>query len=101
MSRQPARGKRRAEPSKKRRRGQEAKSKGGKRADRPREHEGLTPEFLQQLRELDTDTDTGQDEPAVRIGMDGLGVREVLAGIDGDLRGDQEYLQALGRLAYG
>ena len=97
MSRQPARGKRRAEPSKKRRRRQDPKPTGGKRADRPQNHEGITPEYLQQLREVETELAA----PPVRLVGGGLGVREVLAGIDGDLRADQEYLQALGRLAYG
>jgi len=97
LSRQPARGKRRAEPSKRRRRRQEPKPAGGKRADRPENHEGITPEFLEQLREVETELEA----PPVRVHGGGLGVREVLAGIDGDLRADQEYLQALGRLAYG
>ena len=99
MSRQPTRGKRRADPSKKRRRRQEPKPAGGKRADRPKNHEGITPEFLEQLREVDTETEW--TAPRVRLGLGGPGVREVLAGIDGELRADQEYLQALGRLAYG
>jgi hypothetical protein len=102
MSRPPARGKRRAEPPKKRRRPKEPKPKGGKRADRPGDHEGLTPEFLQQLRELELDDAEAEVEaPRVQIFPGGVGVREVLAGIDGELRADQEYLQALGRLAYG
>lgn len=99
MSRQPTRGKRRAESSKKRRRRQEPKPSGGKRADRPKNHEGITPEFLEQLREVDTETEW--ETPRRRLGLGGPGVREVLAGIDGELRDDQEYLQALGRLAYG
>ena len=97
MSPQPARGKRRAEPTKRRRR--QPNPKGGKRADRPKEHEGLTPEFLQQLREVAIEAEG--EAPPVRIAPGGPGVRAVLAGIDGELRADQEYLQALGRLAYG
>lgn len=93
MARQPAGGKRRAEPSKKRRRRGEGRQEG-RRADRPEHHEGITPEFLEQLREI-------EDAPAAPAVRTGLGVREVLAGIDGDLRADQQYLQALAELAYG
>lgn len=92
MSRQPARGKRRAEPSKRRPR-REAKP-GGRRAARPENTEGITPEFLEQLREVEA-------EPATRPMPTGPGAREVLAGITADLRADQAYMQALSRLAYG
>lgn len=87
-------GKRRAEPQpKRRRRGREARP-AGRRADRPENHEGITPEFLQQMRELET-------RPVARPVRTGPGVRELLAGIDADLRADQAYQQALSRLAYG
>jgi hypothetical protein len=94
MSDRATRGKRRAEPSRKKlRRGREPRP-AGRRADRPEDHEGITPEFLEQLRELEA-----EPEPApVRTGP---GVRELLAGIDADLRADQVYQQALYRLAYG
>lgn len=95
MSDRASRGKRRAEPARKRRRrGKEPSPAGGRRADRPEQHEGITPEFLQQMRELDTEP----VRPRVRTGP---GVREVLAGIDADLRADYVYQQALSKLAYG
>ena len=93
MSRQP--GKRRAEPSKRRPRRRDA-TPGGRRAYRPEDNEGITAEFLEQLRE--EDTEPVAPPPPVR---NGPGAREVLAGIDADLRADQEYMQALSRLAYG
>lgn len=94
MSDRATRGKRRAEPQpKRRRRGREARP-AGRRADRPENHEGITPEFLQQMRELET-------RPVARPVRTGPGVRELLAGIDADLRADQAYQQALSRLAYG
>jgi hypothetical protein len=90
-----AHGKRRAEPRRKqRRRDREPPRTGGKRADRPENHEGITPEFLQQLRALET-------EPTVAPARRGPGVRELLAGIDADLRADPVYQQALYRLAQG
>jgi len=97
MPRQPARGKRRAEPSRKRRRPGGSKPKGGKRADRPQNHEGITPEFLERLREVEVEAEA----PPVRVVPRGVGAREVLAGIDGDLRADQAYQRAISRLAYG
>jgi hypothetical protein len=95
MSPQPARGKRRAEPSKWRPRRRETKP-GGRRADRPENNEGITPEFLEQLREAEAEQEA-RPMP-VRTGP---GAREVLAGITADLRADQAYMQALSRLAYG
>ncbi len=94
MSDRATRGKRRAEPStKRRRRGREPRPEG-RRVDRPEEHEGITPEFLQQMREP-------EPEPAAAPRRTGPGIRELLAGIDADLRADQVYQQALSRLAYG
>jgi hypothetical protein len=46
------------------------------------------------MRELET-------RPVARPVRTGPGVRELLAGIDADLRADQAYQQALSRLAYG
>ena len=94
MSDRATRGKRRAEPSaKRRRRGREPRPEG-RRVDRPEEHEGITPEFLQQMREP-------EPEPVARPVRTGPGIRELLAGIDADLRADPVYQQALSRLAYG
>lgn len=87
-------GKRRAEPARKRRRRGRDPKPVGRRADRPQNHEGITPEFLQQMRELET-------EPRPAPVRTGPGVREILAGIDADLRADEVYQQALSRLAYG
>ncbi len=86
-------GKRRAKPPPKRRRGREPRP-AGRRADRPENHEGITPEFLRQMRELET-------EPVAAPVRTGPGVRALLDGIDADLRADQVYQQALSRLAYG
>ena len=97
MPRQPARGKRRAEPARKRRRSGGSKPKGGKRADRPQNHEGITPEFLERLREVEVEVEAQPE----RIVPGGVGAREVLAGIDGELRADPTYQHALSRLAYG
>ena len=97
MSRQPAHGKRRAEPSKRRRRQKEPKPKGGKRAYRPENEEGLTSEFLEQLRQVEAEEETTISF-AVRGGPGG---RRVLAGIDGYLRADRLYQQALSRLTCG
>lgn len=94
MSDRAARGKRRAEPPPKRRRRRREKKSAGRRADRPENHEGITPEFLQQMRELEA-------EPKAAPVRTGPGAREILAGIDADLRADQVYQQALSRLAYG
>ncbi|HEX6877737.1 MAG TPA: hypothetical protein VF165_18910 [Nocardioidaceae bacterium] len=94
MSDRATRGKRRAEPSRKRRRRAEEPRPAGRRADRPENHEGITPEFLQQMRELET------EQPVTHV-RTGPGVRELLAGIDADLRADRVYQQALYRLAYG
>jgi hypothetical protein len=94
MSRQPVPGKRRAERPRRRRRSEERRPTRGKRALRPEDHEGITPEFLQQLREVEA-------RPVALPVRTGPGPREVLAGIDAELRADQVYLQALGRLAYG
>ena len=94
MSGQPVPGKRRAERPRRRRRREEREPTRGKRAYRPEDHEGITPEFLQRLREAET-------KPVTLPVRAGPGPREVLAGIDADLRADQAYLQALGRLAYG
>jgi hypothetical protein len=66
----------------------------GKRAARPENPEGITPEFLSQLREVER-------EPVTLPVRTGPGVREVLAGIDADLRADHVYQHALSRLAYG
>lgn len=94
MSDRATRGKRRAEPStKRRRRGREPRPEG-RRVDRPEEHEGITPEFLQQMREP-------EPEPVAPPVRTGPGIRELLAGIDADLRADPVYQQALSRLAYG
>lgn len=90
-----ARGKRRAEPARKRRRRSREPSPAGRRADRPEEHEGITPEFLRQMRALE---DEPIPTPPVRTGP---GIREVLSGIDADLRADHVYQQALSKLAYG
>jgi hypothetical protein len=102
MSDRAAAGKRRAEPPRKRRRRGRDPKPGGRRADRPENHEGITPEFLQQMRELEAEppswSDAGIRAAPVRTGP---GPREILAGIDADLRGDQAYQQALSRLAYG
>ena len=94
MSDQASGGKRRAEPPRKRRRRRREPTPAGRRVDRPENHEGITPEFLQQLREL-------EDEPVAVPVRTGPGIRELLAGIDADLRADQVYQQALSRLAYG
>lgn len=94
MSDRATRGKRRADPPRKRRRRDRQPRPEGRRADRPENHEGLTPEILQRLRELET-------EPVPEPVRTGPGVRELLAGIDADLRADQIYQQALYRLAYG
>lgn len=108
MSREPVPGKRRADPSKRRRRRGELKPTGGKRAYRPENDEGLTPEFLEELRQVEaaewapplpvTGTGTGA-RPGTRTG--GPGGRAVLAGIDADLRADRDYQAALARLAHG
>jgi hypothetical protein len=105
MSRQPVPGKRRADPSTRRRRRGEPKPTGGKRAYRPKNDEGLTPEFLEQLRREDAAdslwqpavTETGQ----IPRGRRGPGGRAVLAGIDAELRADPRYQEALARLAHG
>jgi hypothetical protein len=94
MSDRATHGKRRAEPPPKRRRRRREKPPAGKRADRPENHEGITPEFLQQMRALET-------APTPAAPRTGPGIRELLAGIDADLRADQIYQQALSRLAYG
>lgn len=94
MSDRAARGKRRAEPPPKRRRRKREGKPAGRRADRPENHEGITPEFLQQMREL-------ENEPVAAPVRTGPGVRALLDGIDADLRADQVYQQALSRLAYG
>ena len=93
MSDRTTRGKRRAEPQPKRRRREEPRP-AGRRADRPENHEGITPEFLQQMHELESEPTA----PAVRTGP---GIRRLLAGVDADLRDDQVYQRALSRLAYG
>ena len=105
MSRQPVPGKRRADPSTRRRRKGEPKPTGGKRAYRPENDEGLTPEFLEQLRREEAAdslwepavTGTGQ----IPSGGGGPGGRAVLAAIDAELRADRRYQEALARLAHG
>lgn len=108
----PARGgKRRAEPPTKARRRAAAKpapkQAGGRRADRPEERDGLTVEFIQQMRreELEeremTTTSTWAAPLYTPPARRGVSVREVLSGIDADLRDDPTYQQALSRLAYG
>jgi hypothetical protein len=105
MARQPVPGKRRADPSTRRRRRGESKPTGGKRAYRPENDEGLTPEFLDQLRQEEAADSLWQ--PAVTAagqgpsGPRGPGGRAVLAGIDADLRADRLYQEALARLAHG
>jgi hypothetical protein len=105
MSRQPVPGKRRADPSTRRRRRGEPKPTGGKRAYRPENDEGLTPEFLEQLRREEAADSLW--EPAVTStgqlprGPRGPGGRAVLAGIDAELRSDRLYQEALARLAHG
>jgi hypothetical protein len=105
MSRQPVPGKRRADPATRRRRRGEPKPTGGKRAYRPENDEGLTPEFLEQLRREEAADSLW--EPAVTgsgqipRGSRGPGGRAVLAGIDADLRADRLYQEALARLAHG
>lgn len=106
MSRQPVPGKRRADPStRRRRRGEPKPTGGGKRAYRPENDEGLTPEFLEQLRREEAADSIWQ--PAVTgagqrpWGPSGPGGRAVLAGIDAELRGDRLYQEALARLAHG
>ncbi len=94
MSNRATHGKRRAEPPRKRRKRGREKPPAGKRADRPEDHEGITPEFLQQMRALET----APPPAAPRTGPD---IRELLAGIDADLRADRLYQQALSRLADG
>lgn len=94
MSERATHGKRRAEPSSKRRRRRRDEAPAGKRADRPENHEGITPEFLRQMREL-------EDEPKTVPVRTGPGIRELLASIDADLRADPVYQEALSRLAYG
>ena len=103
MSDRGTRGKRRAEPLSKRRRRERDPKPVGRRADRPENHEGITPEFLQQLREPETEPTGSRWEPSLRAApvRTGPGIRELLAGIDADLRDDQVYQQALSRLAYG
>lgn len=105
MSRQPQPGKRRADPSTRRRRRGEPKPTGGKRAYRPENDEGLTPEFLEQLRREEA-ADSLWEPAATRhtqvpTGPSGPGGRAVLAGIDAELRADRQYQEALGRLAHG
>ncbi len=95
MSDRATRGKRRAEPARKKRRRSQEPSSAGRRADRPENHEGITPEFLRQMRALEAEPVA---PPPARTGP---GVREVLAGIDADLRADYTYQQAVSRLAYG
>jgi hypothetical protein len=95
MSRQPTGGKRRAESSSWRRRRRREAKPAGRRADRPENNEGITPEFLNRLREVEAEATAPPVPPS------GPGGRKVLAGIAADLRADQEYLQALSRLAYG
>lgn len=94
MSERATHGKRRAEPSSKRRRRRRDEAPAGKRADRPENHEGITPEFLRQMRELEV-------EPKTVPVRTGPGIRELLASIDADLRADPVYQEALSRLAYG
>ncbi|HSE10647.1 MAG TPA: hypothetical protein VLB29_18430 [Nocardioidaceae bacterium] len=94
MSDRATRGKRRADPSSKRRRRRQDHGPVGKRADRPENHEGITPEFLRQMREVDV-------EPKAVPPRTGPGIRELLAGIDADLRNDPVYQEALSRLAHG
>jgi hypothetical protein len=103
------RGKRRADPPAKKTRFKrtpvpEQRERPGRRADRPENHEGITPEFLQQMRELESEQAT---DPTWTTGLtlpgstSRPGVREILAGIDADLRADTAYQQALSLLAYG
>lgn len=94
MSDRATRGKRRADPPRKRRRRAREPRPAGRRVDRPEEHEGITPEFIQQLRELEA-------EPEAAPVRTGPGIRELLAGIDADLRADRVYQQALYRLSNG
>ena len=112
MSRQPVPGKRRADPStRRRRRGEPKPTGGGKRAYRPENDEGLTPEFLEQLRREEAAdslwepavTGTGQFTGTGQLprGPRGPGGRVVLAGIDAELRADRLYQEALARLAHG
>jgi hypothetical protein len=95
MSDRAIRGKRRAEPNPKRRRRRREPKPKGRRADRPENHEGITPEFVQRLHELETEPIA---PPPPRTGPE---IRELLAGINADLRADQVYQHALSRLAYG
>jgi len=95
MSDRAIRGKRRAEPIPKRRRSRREPAPTGRRADRPENHEGITPEFMQQMHELESEPVA---PPRPRTGP---GIRELLAGINADLRTDQAYQHALSRLAYG
>lgn len=95
MSDRAIRGKRRAEPIPKRRRGRREPAPTGRRADRPENHEGITPEFVHQMHELET------EQPAPPRPRTAPGIRELLAGINADLRTDQAYQHALSRLAYG
>ncbi len=94
MSNRATHGKRRADPPRKRRRRRREKPPAGKRADRPENHEGITPEFLQQMRALET-------APPPAPPRNGPGIRQLLAGIDADLRADRLYQQALSQLAHG
>lgn len=95
MSDRATRGKRRAEPARKKRRRSRESIPTGRRADRPEDHEGITPDFLQRMRELENEP---VRQPSARTGPE---AREVLAGIDADLRADAVYQRALSRLAYG
>ena len=95
MSDRAIRGKRRAEPRAKGRRRRREPPQAGRRADRPENDEGITPEFLHRMHELEAEP---MAPPPRRTGP---GVRELLAGINADLRADQTYQHALSRLAYG
>lgn len=102
------RGKRRAEtPAKKsrfKRSVPEQRERPGRRADRPEQHEGITSEFLQQMRDIESEQ---ANDPTWTTGLtlpassSRPAVREILAGIDADLRADTVYQRALSSLAYG
>ena len=96
------RGKRRAEPPARRslfrRSGTTRSDRGGRRADRYEEPEGLTPELLRQMREPDPATAATPSRPTVPAPRSGPGIREVLAGIESDLGADATYQRAVDNL---
>jgi len=94
-------GKRRAETPKRRRRSESSPPpKAGRRADRPDNHTGLTPEFLQQMRDIDID-DTWAPQTQASVGrrvapqVQEARAKGLFASIDADLSQDTVYQHAL------